>query len=37
MLKGKQYIYTLTVKSNDEPQEVTEKLNDENFIKINHP
>ena len=29
MLKeNEQYIYTLTVKSNDEPQEVTEKLND---------
>ena len=28
MLKGKQYVYTLTVKSNEEPQEVTDKLND---------
>ena len=28
MLKGKQNIYTLTVKSNEEPQDIIEKLND---------
>ena len=36
MLKGKQNVYTLTVKSNEEPQEVTEKLNDI-FYKENSP
>jgi hypothetical protein len=27
MLKGKQYVYTLTIKSNEEPRDITEKLN----------